>query len=235
MDPQKIGQFICSLRKKNGMTQSELAQKLMVTSQAVSKWENGRGIPDIEMLKQISELFHVDLETLLNGEEKKKKKIDTKIFLFLGLGISVCIVLVFYFFFQSHQGFSFSDVVSSNESFSIKGVAAYSDEQSSIFISDIVYLDEENTHEEYVSIECLLYEADGKVKRKIGESGIIQSDKVQSLNVFLKQIEFHIDSFEISCKNLSESNLYLAIHALTKEDKTETYIVPLELTSCTIH
>ena len=234
MDPQKIGQFICSLRKKNGMTQSELAQKLLVTSQAVSKWENGRGIPDIEILKQISELFHVDLETLLNGEEKKKQNFS----LYIGFGILLLFLVVFvliFLFFPRDNGFAFCYLVSSNESFSIKGVAAYSNEQSSIFISDIVYLDEENTNEEYVSIECLLYEEDGNVERKIGESGILESDRVQSLNEFLKQIEFHIDSFEISCKNLSESNLYLAIHALTKENKTETYIVPLELTSCMVH
>ena len=67
MNPEKIGAFIYSLRKKKNMTQSELAEKLSVTSQAVSKWENGRGIPDIELLKQMSELFQVDLETLLNG------------------------------------------------------------------------------------------------------------------------------------------------------------------------
>ena len=233
MDPQKIGQFICSLRKKNGMTQSELAQKLLVTSQAVSKWENGRGIPDIEILKQISELFHVDLETLLNGEETKKQNFS----LYIGLGILLffLIVLLVFLFFPRDNGFAFSDLVSSNESFSIKGVAAYSNEQSSIFISDIVYLDEENTNEEYVSIECLLYEEDGNVERKIGESGILKSDHVQSLNEFLKQIEFHIDSFEISCANLSESDLYLAIHAVNQEGKTETYIVPIELTSCSVH
>lgn len=234
MDPQKIGKFICSLRKKNGMTQNELASKLMVTSQAVSKWENGRGIPDIEILKQISELFHVDLETLLNGEEKKKQNFS----LYIGFGILLLFLVVFvliFLFFPRDNGFAFSDLVSSNESFSIKGVAAYSNEQSSIFIFDIVYLDEENTNEEYVSIECLLYEEDGNVERKIGESGILESDRVQSLNEFLKQIEFHIDSFEISCANLSESNLYLAIHALNQEGKTETYIVPIELTSCSVH
>ena len=140
MDPQKIGQFICSLRKKNGMTQNELAQKLLVTSQAVSKWENGRGIPDIEILKQISELFHVDLETILNGEEKKKKKLDKKVFLFLGLGILVCFVFVFYFFFQNDKSFSFSKVVSSNESFSIKGGAGYSGVKNYTFFFDNVFL-----------------------------------------------------------------------------------------------
>ena len=234
MDPQKIGQFICFLRKKNNMTQSDLAEKLMVTSQAVSKWENGRGIPDIEILKQISEVFHVDLETLLNGEEKKKPK-KNYLFIYLGLAILIICVITGIIILHNQKGFSFSDVVSSNESFSLKGVAAYSNDQSSIFLSDIVFLDEENTKEEYVSIACMLYEEDGNVERKIGESGELKSDEVQTLNSFLKQIEFHIDSFEISCKNLSESNLYLAIYAKTKEGKTETYIIPLELTSCTIH
>ncbi len=49
MNQEKIGKFILDLRKQNKMTQKEFADKLNVTAQAVSKWENGRGIPDIEM------------------------------------------------------------------------------------------------------------------------------------------------------------------------------------------
>lgn len=229
MNPEKIGAFICSLRKKKNMTQSELAQKLSVTSQAVSKWENGRGIPDIELLKQMSELFQVDLEALLNGENQKKKNFHKLIiiciffFLFL-LGI------FFYFYMNRNTGFSFTDLVSTSEAFLVKGVAAYSDEQSSIFISDIVYLGNE-TLKNYVFLECILYEEDGNVERKIGES-VNNSKEPKTLNDLLKQIEIHLDAFEVSCKNLSESSLYLAIHAKTQEEKTETYIVPLELTSC---
>ena len=59
MDSVKIGKFIHDLRIKNGLTQSELANKLSVTSQAISKWENGRGIPDIEMLKKLSEEYQI--------------------------------------------------------------------------------------------------------------------------------------------------------------------------------
>ena len=233
MDPQKIGSYICFLRKKNNLTQSELANKLLVTSQAVSKWETGRGIPDIEILKRISELFKVDLETILNGEEKPNKK--NYFFIILGILIILIIVLLIIFAFKKNEEFAFSDLVSNNASFSIKGVAAYSDEKSSIFISDIVYLGEDNLKEKYISIECLLYEEDGNVERKIGESGVIESDKSQSLNSYLKQIEFHIDSLEISCKNLSDSKLHIAIYAVNNENKVETYIVPIELTSCVNH
>lgn len=233
MDPQKIGSYICFLRKKNGMTQSELANKLLVTSQAVSKWETGRGIPDIEILKRISELFQINLETILNGEEKQKKK--NYFFFILGMLIVLVIVLLVIFKFKRNEDFAFSDLVSNNSSFSIKGVAAYSDEKSSIFISDIVYLGEDNSSEKYISIECLLYEEDGNVERKIGESGVINGDKKQSLNSYLNQIEFHIDSLEISCKNLSESKLHIAIYAINNENKVETYIVPIELTSCVNH
>ena len=232
MNPEKIGKYICYLRKKNNMTQNELALKLSVTKQAVSKWENGRGIPDIELLKEMSELFHVDLETLLNGEEKKKSK---KTILMIGLPLVILAIgILVFFYFHTNEGFSFSDLVSSNESFSVKGVAAYSDEQSSIFLSNITYLGEE-TKENYLAIECILYEEDGNVERKIGESGTMRSESTKTLNELLTNIEFHLEAFEISCKNLSESSLYLAIHATTKEEKMETYIVPLELTSCSTH
>ena len=50
MNQEKIGKYIYELRIKNNLTQKVLADKLSITSQAVSKWENGRGIPDIEQL-----------------------------------------------------------------------------------------------------------------------------------------------------------------------------------------
>lgn len=73
MNQEKIGKFILDLRKQNKMTQKELADKLNVTAQAVSKWENGRGIPDIEILQKISTEFNVNIESILNGEKNKKK------------------------------------------------------------------------------------------------------------------------------------------------------------------
>ena len=55
------------LRKQKGMTQEELAEKLYVSRTAVSKWESGRGYPNLESLKAISQFFHVSLDDLLSS------------------------------------------------------------------------------------------------------------------------------------------------------------------------
>ena len=57
------------LRKRKGLTQEELAGKLYVSRTAVSKWESGRGVPNIESLKAISAFFQVTLDDLLSGAE----------------------------------------------------------------------------------------------------------------------------------------------------------------------
>lgn len=77
MNYEKIGNFILNLRKENNMTQQELADKLYVTDKAVSKWETGRGIPDIQTIKNLSVIFKVSEKEILNGERNfKKKEID---------------------------------------------------------------------------------------------------------------------------------------------------------------
>jgi len=58
---------ILELRTKNGMSQEELAQKVFVTRQAVSRWETGETVPNTETLKQLSKLFHVSINTLLGS------------------------------------------------------------------------------------------------------------------------------------------------------------------------
>ena len=58
-----------TLRKGKGLTQEELAERLYISRTAVSKWESGRGLPNIESLKAISKFFSVSLDELLSGEE----------------------------------------------------------------------------------------------------------------------------------------------------------------------
>ena len=74
MDQERIGQFIKKIRQDNNLTQKEFADKLGVTFQAVSKWENGKNVPDIAILKQISDDFNVDISEILDGEKKEVKK-----------------------------------------------------------------------------------------------------------------------------------------------------------------
>lgn len=77
MNQEKIGKFIAELRKEKNMTQQDLADKLGITKNAVSKWERGICLMDISLLKPVSEIFNVNVSELLNGE--KIEKIDTNI------------------------------------------------------------------------------------------------------------------------------------------------------------
>ena len=61
---------IVRLRNQNNMTQEELAEKVYVTRQAVSRWETGETTPNIEALKQLSALFNVSINTLLGSDKK---------------------------------------------------------------------------------------------------------------------------------------------------------------------
>ncbi len=68
MDKQSVGNFIAEQRKEKNMTQKQLAEKLNVTDKAVSKWETGKCYPDVETLKQLSELFGITVNDVLSGK-----------------------------------------------------------------------------------------------------------------------------------------------------------------------
>ena len=74
MNQERVGKFIADLRKEHNLTQQELADKLSITDKAVSKWENGRCMPDVSFLEQLSSLFEVTVKELLNGEREFKKR-----------------------------------------------------------------------------------------------------------------------------------------------------------------
>ena len=67
MDPKRTGKFISDKRKKQGLSQKELAEKLNITDKAVSKWERGLSFPDITMLIPLSEILDITLYDLLTG------------------------------------------------------------------------------------------------------------------------------------------------------------------------
>lgn len=68
MEPRKTGQFICILRKQRGLTQRELAEAIGVTDKAVSRWERGRGLPDVSLLSPLAGALGTSVTELLAGE-----------------------------------------------------------------------------------------------------------------------------------------------------------------------
>ena len=78
MNQQKIGNFILELRKGKNMTQKELADKIGVTDKAISKWENGRGMPDLSLMKPLCTVLEITINELISGEKLDKKDYQEK-------------------------------------------------------------------------------------------------------------------------------------------------------------
>ena len=108
----ELNQKLQELRKQKGLTQDDLAQALYVSRTAVSKWESGRGYPNIESLKAIAEFFKITVDELLSGDEllslaeadtkQKEKHIYDIVF---GL-LDCCALMLFFlpFFGQKTNG-----------------------------------------------------------------------------------------------------------------------------------
>lgn len=243
MNPEKIGKYIYEQRKKLNLTQNGLAEKLSVTSQAISKWERGKGIPDIEMLNQLSIIFNVDIKDIINGEEQSniEKNISNKPqtnknkrnLIILGVIIIIILIVLLFIYKQPKENFNFKSLSSNNSCFGVKGVIAYNENKKSIYISNIECSNEEK--KEYLDLECILYETIDNTDKKIYEYGKIKNyetydiNNVKTLNELLNNVEFNIDDYTCSCNKESCNNLYIRINVLNIDNEIITYNIPIEL------
>lgn len=231
MDQEKFGKFIKEIRKKNNLTQKQLAEKYNVTYQAVSKWENGKNMPDMTLIKQMSEDFNVSLEEMFSGKLKKKTK-HKKIIIGLLFVILIAIIIFLIILIQkSDSSFHFKTLTSACGDFNISGNIAYNDKKSSIYITNIEYCGEEN-NEEYQEISCTLFERDDDSFKKI--SSATYNGDSQTLEALLKNITLSVDDYQKICEDYSENSLYLQIDAKDSEGKITSYDIPLSFEqSCT--
>lgn len=113
MNQEKIGKFITECRKEKKLTQAQLANKLGITDKAISKWENGRCMPDISFLKELCSILDVSINELLSGERNSKNSSDEIIIdslelnekqfkkisqgsMLLGCSIAFCILVIIF-------------------------------------------------------------------------------------------------------------------------------------------
>lgn len=78
MDQNKTGKFIAKLRKGKNMTQEQLAEKMGVSINAVSKWERGLSFPDVSLYKKLCEVLDTSIEEIINGEKDSSEDAKTK-------------------------------------------------------------------------------------------------------------------------------------------------------------
>lgn len=96
---KSIGETISSLRKKKGLTQNELAEKMNVTDKAVSKWERDLSCPDVNTISRLAEVLDVSVEELLNAKEQRKtnskiKDLVNLIFKAVAIAMGIAVVVL---------------------------------------------------------------------------------------------------------------------------------------------
>lgn len=222
MNQEKIGQFIKQIRKDNKLTQKELADKLGVTYQAVSKWENGKNVPDVAILKEMSKMFNIDIDEILDGEKKDKKNnlygliIIILLIVLLGIG---------YLLYNNNDDYEFKTITTTCSDFKISGSAAYNKDKATIYISNVEFCGKEDTNK-YKSITCTLYETYNDTKTKISDCN---KKKDINLEDFLKEVQVNTNHSSKTCKNLSKSSLTLEIEAKDGNNKIIKYTIPIKL------
>ncbi|MBE6534772.1 MAG: helix-turn-helix transcriptional regulator [Ruminococcaceae bacterium] len=126
MDQIKIGRFIAESRKKNDLTQMQLAEKLNITDRAVSKWENGKAMPDSSIMLELCDILKITVNELLCGEkivmensnqkneqllldmakelEQKNKTVWTSMWVIMGISLMVLLAGIFVAAFLIEEG-----------------------------------------------------------------------------------------------------------------------------------
>ena len=216
MSPEKIGQFIKEIRVKNNLTQKDLADKYNVTYQAVSKWENGKNLPDILLIRQMAKDFNINVEDILDGSVNKKRNILLYI---IPIIIVILLIIVVILINNLNSGFNTSSVSSMCSDCDVNGMITYDRNKSSIFISKVNYNGcEDNII--YKRIECNLYEDNILIK-----SCIVKENT--TLKEYLNEVSFYIDNYEQVCKNYDNNTIKLNIKAIKDDGTTNNYEIPL--------
>ena len=226
MNQEKIGSIIKSIRVNNNLTQKEFADTLGVTYQAVSKWENGKNLPDIAILKEISEKFNIDINELL--DTKVEKKNNKKVFIIGGVVVLIVAIVLSIILIFNGNDFNFKTIDTTCSEFSISGSAAYNKNKAYIYISNIDYCGEEN-NTKYKKIVSQLYLSTEKSDEKIYTDSKENITLKDYLNNFSMSVNSNI------CLNF-KGDLMLSISAYDEFDNKTVYDVPLKLSdTCTLN
>lgn len=216
-----FGEIIKDIRKKNNLTQKELADKLYVTYQAVSKWENNKSIPDISILQNISKMFNIDLNYLTNTKKRNNTIYFILIIIFLILSLTITILIT-----KNHtHDFEMRTIETTCNDFNLSGTIAYNKDKTAIFISEIDYCGL-NKDQIYDTITSTLYQNENNKEKII----ITNKEKNNlSLNDYLKDLTYHVDNYKSTCLDYNKNELYIKIELQKKNESTITYTIPLKI------
>jgi transcriptional regulator with XRE-family HTH domain len=228
MNQEEIGKKIKKIRIDNNLTQNEFANLLGVTYQAVSKWENGKNLPDISIMKEICDKYNYRLDELLGDSYKGEspKKSFTKYIMF---GLVIVFMLgAIVFAVKANSNFHFGTINTSCSEFEITGSIAYNSSKTSIYISDLKYCGDSKDETVYKRIESTLLISKNNVDKTI----YTDTKENTTLDDYLENFSMQVNSN--ICLNF-DGDLSLSIYAYDQDNKATIHIIPLSMSdSCSL-
>ncbi len=227
MNQEQVGKILKKIRQDNNLSQASFAEKLGVSPQAVSKWENGKNLPDIATLKMIKKEFNVAIDEIIDGESVTLVKSNKKKLIIVGLIILLIILIIGLFIFLKNNDdglFKFDEVTSTNTDFKVTGNVVITDERTSLIINEVLYTgsDEDILYDE---LSCDLYE-----EKNNKNTMITSCDKGvnSTLEEYLKTLKIRMDHYAKNCTMFTETKMFIEIKAIN-DNKTITYKIPIEI------
>jgi len=248
MNLQKVGKFIAKMRKKVGLTQSDLGEALGVTGKAVSKWERGLNAPDITVLVELSKLLNVTPREILMGEEIENnltteddneitissintynnysKKKYMKIIIIL-VSIIVLIITAFsttYFITNYNKCFVYK-LSSADDKYYLEGLIASNQRESNILFTGI------RTNDNILSDDITNYKVELKVneyelfKETYSANNLNNSSRISDINVIVNNTQ--IIEWDKELKN--NHTIKLLITFYNKEVELKRLNIPIKI------
>lgn len=189
MNNKKIGKFISKLRKNKKMTQEELSALLFINSKTISKWENGITIPDTIYLYELSKIFNISTDEILNAKREPKYyflklKYIIPYFLFL-----IIFLFMLFYFINNYNRVKMYNIHFYDKIISISGNSIFTQKTSIININNIEFTDNINVRNVTIQI---------KNNDRVFYSNIVDYDKATPINIALSSFNISINNIEFN-------------------------------------
>ena len=229
MNSDKVGKYIAKLRKNSKLTQEELAERIGVSNNTISKWENGVNVPDTVLLYELSKEFNVSVQEILNGEKifdiTDNNNIFVKSIIFYNnlfkrkitriiVGLIIFFIVLFCIFYTlvNFNQNKVYDINSMTERYSVDGFLISNPKEAMFFMNNFHYEDDNiglSTEQKLITYDLYIKSKDESVLFNCGDSF---NDKV-SLSYFLSNlnINFIVNKKDYSNMNNSINSIYIQI------------------------
>lgn len=239
MDNDKIGKLIRELRRRNNLTQEQLADKVGVGFRAVSKWERGINAPDISNIYELCKIFNITKDELLSGKLKEndnsdnnpKNKLKSKIIITISIIGIFIIALTSIFIYQNNRTYTYKIVSSETaDDYHVRGIIHFKKEKISININKMLFLDKKisttiikNYEYEIISNNNIIF--------GYGYMDITQYlEKPISIQEFSEKNIINFETpIKLTKENILKNNLILKFKFLTQNNEIITKELMLEI------